>query len=222
MKTIKEGSKGSEVKFLQQALVSRGYSIEVDGIFGPKTKAAVIAYQKAEGLSTDGICGPKTWSHLGFETPDEVAPSGRKITRLIVHCSATREGKEYSSQSISNWHQARKFSYYIDPATKKKMYVGYHYLIHLDGSIESCRPENVRGCHTANYNANSIGICYIGGLDSAGKVKDTRTPSQKASLLKLLRQLRAKYGRPSVHGHREFAAKACPCFDAKSEYKNLQ
>lgn len=221
MNTIKNGSQGADVKTLQTALNKYGYGLSVDGIFGAKTEVAVINFQKAKGLSVDGIVGPKTWSALGFSTADEIN-SARTINKIIVHCAATPEGRDYTSQQVSDWHKARNFSYYIDAKTGKKMYVGYHYLIHLDGTIEACRPESVRGCHVSGYNANSIGICYIGGVAADGKTpKDTRTAAQKESLLKLLKELKRKYPASTIHGHREFAAKACPSFDARTEYKNL-
>lgn len=220
MKTIKNGAKGAEVKTLQEALNKSGFRLAVDGIFGAKTEVAVRDFQKSNELSVDGIAGPKTWSKLGYETADEVTAGGRVITKLIVHCTATREGKEYSSDSISAVHKARNFSYYLNSKGEKK-YTGYHYLIHLDGTIEECRPENVRGCHVSGQNANSIGICYVGGLDANGNVKDTRTEAQKAALVRLLKRLKAKYTRATIHGHNEFAVKACPCFDAHAEYKDL-
>lgn len=221
MKTLRRGDRGTEVKALQQKLNEAGkYGLTVDGDFRAKTYQAVCSFQKSKGLSVDGVVGPKTWSALGVETAD--VPMAATINKIIVHCAATPEGKEYSSQKISDWHKARNFSYYIDPTTGKKMYVGYHYLIHLDGTIEACRPENIRGCHTSNFNSGSIGVCYIGGVASDGKTpKDTRTPAQKSAILTLLKSLRSKYPKATVHGHREFAAKACPSFDAKKEYMSL-
>ena len=167
--------------------------------------------------------GAKTWTILGFPTSETPVSGDRKIDRLIVHCSATPEGKEYSSKTISDWHHDSKFSSYKDANTGKLMYVGYHYLIHLDGSIEVCRPENIRGCHVTNYNANSIGICYIGGVANDSKLtpKDTRTDAQKASLLKLLKVLKERFPAATIHGHNTFANKACPSFDAKAEYSTL-
>lgn len=141
--------------------------------------------------------------------------TSRLITKLIIHCSATAEGRDYTAAQVSQWHQARNFSPYTDPLTGASMYVGYHYLIHLDGTIESCRPEGVVGCHTRGHNNNSIGICYIGGLGADGRPKDTRTPAQKSALKGLLGELRVRYPAVSIHGHNEFAAKACPCFDVR-------
>lgn len=227
MNTIKNGSKGAEVTTLQLALnKTAGYSLNPDGIFGPKTEAAVRDFQKSKGLSVDGIVGPKTWSALGYETLDQVTP-GRVINKIIVHCSATPKGENYTADSINAAHKARNFSTYIDPKTGAKRYIGYHYLVHLDGTVETARPESVRGCHTSNYNANSIGVCYIGGCPSRttpgwiNKIEDTRTLAQKAALIKLLKELKARYPKATIHGHREFAAKGCPSFDAKTEYKNL-
>lgn len=68
--TLREGSKGSYVVELQEALRKLGYKgrdkrlITVDGGFGPNTEYAVIALQKAKGLVADGVVGPKTWAVL--------------------------------------------------------------------------------------------------------------------------------------------------------------
>lgn len=136
----------------------------------------------------------------------------RKINKLIVHCSATPEGRDVKIETIKDWHV--NDNHWKD--------IGYHYVIELDGSIHKGRDENVIGAHCSGQNANSIGICYVGGVAKDGKTpKDTRTDAQKQSLLKLLKELKAKYPNATIHGHREFAAKACPSFDAKYEYKDL-
>ena len=135
----------------------------------------------------------------------------RIINEIIIHCSATPEGKDYTVEQIRQWHKQRGFSD-----------IGYHYVIYRDGSIHSGRPIERIGAHCLKHNAHSVGICYIGGVSKDGKTpKDTRTDAQKESLIKLIKELKAKYPKATVHGHREYANKACPCFDAKSEYKNL-
>lgn len=136
----------------------------------------------------------------------------RNINKIIVHCSATPEGKDVKTETIRGWHI--KGNGWND--------IGYHYVIELDGSVHKGRDESKVGAHCQGYNFNSIGVCYVGGVAKDGKTpKDTRTEKQKESLLTLLKELKAKYPRATIHGHREFAAKACPSFDAKSEYKDL-
>ena len=134
----------------------------------------------------------------------------RQITEIIIHCSATLIGKNYTVEDIDKWHKAKGWKG-----------IGYHYVIYLDGSVHKGRPEEEIGAHCKGHNSNSIGICYIGGLDEFGEPEDTRTDKQKEALIVLLKALKAKYPAATIHGHREFAAKACPCFDAKEEYKSL-
>jgi len=134
----------------------------------------------------------------------------RVITKIIVHCTASREGKRVSVADVTELHKKRGFET-----------IGYHYLIGLNGEIWQGRPEDKVGAHTEGHNTNSIGVCYVGGLDANLKPKDTRTPAQKEALLKLIKELKQRYPAATIHGHREFANKACPCFDAKTEYKNL-
>jgi len=132
----------------------------------------------------------------------------RKIDKIILHCSATKEGQHFTVEDITQWHKARGF------AT-----IGYHYVIYLDGSVHRGRSEELIGAHCLGQNSTSVGICYIGGLDSKGNPKDTRTEAQKAALTKLVTELKGRYKNAKVHGHNEFAAKACPCFDVKKEFK---
>lgn len=134
----------------------------------------------------------------------------RKITEIIIHCSATIEGKDYTVADIDRWHKARGWRG-----------IGYHYVIYRDGSIHVGRPLSNVGAHCEGHNAHSIGICYIGGLSKEGKPKDTRTPQQRTSLLYLLKQLRSTYQKIPILGHSNYSCKACPCFDAYTEYKNL-
>ncbi len=133
----------------------------------------------------------------------------RKITEIIIHCTATPEGRTTTVADVNSWHKQRGF-------TK----IGYHYLIGLNGEVWKGRDEVEVGAHCLNHNANSIGVCYVGGLALDGKTaKDTRTNSQKESLIKLVKALQAKYAFATVHGHNEFAAKACPSFDIQKWLK---
>lgn len=111
MTTLKLGSRGNEVKTLQNKL-----NIVADGIFGPKTEEAVKNFQKKNNLTVDGIVGPNTWIKLGTSNI-------RSINETIVHCSATAEGKDFTVAQIRQWHLARGFSD-----------IGYHYVIYRDGT----------------------------------------------------------------------------------------
>lgn len=135
----------------------------------------------------------------------------RTINEIIVHCSATPEGRPTTVGDIRAWHKQRGFKD-----------IGYHYVVYLDGSIHAGRPESAIGAHCTGHNRNSIGVCYIGGVAKDCKTpKDTRTEAQKRALVLLLKELKRRYPRAKIYGHRDFAAKACPSFDARKEYANL-
>ena len=74
MPTLRKGSKGSNVKIMQQALVNAGYDVATDGVFGKKTEDVLKAFQKANGLTQDGVCGPKTWEVLKQYAPVQDKP----------------------------------------------------------------------------------------------------------------------------------------------------
>ena len=134
----------------------------------------------------------------------------RAINKIVVHCSATREGQDVSTETIRGWHvNDRGWSD-----------IGYHYVIELDGRLVVGRDVSIAGAHTRGHNSDSIGICYVGGVESDGVTpKDTRTESQKLSLLNLITVLKSMYPDAIVYGHRDFSTKACPSFDAKKEYE---
>lgn len=203
MMIYKRGSRGEVVRQIQKAL-----HIYADGIFGALTHEAVVEFQQKNGLKADGIVGPLTMARL---MPFRIRKSRRRITEIIVHCTATPEGRECTVSEIRLWHLARGFSD-----------IGYHYVIHLDGKTEEGRNVDVAGAHCSGHNTNSIGVVYVGGCGKDGKTpKDTRTEEQKASLLSLLMDLRKMYPGARIRGHRDFANKACPSFDATREYGNL-
>lgn len=130
----------------------------------------------------------------------------RNINEIIIHCAATPEGKSFTVADIDHWHRQRGWKG-----------IGYHFVIYLDGSVHKGRPIEQVGAHCLEHNANSIGVCYIGGCTADGKrPKDTRTLAQKASLARLVTELRRQFPKATVHGHCEFADKACPAFDVKT------
>lgn len=128
----------------------------------------------------------------------------RAISQIIIHCSATFPGQKVTREMIESWHKARGFNE-----------IGYHYLIDIDGTIIKGRDLDKPGAHCKGQNLDSVGICYIGGLDSHGKPSNTLNSEQKASLLCLIDSLRfVLRSYLSVHGHNEYdKKKACPCFD---------
>jgi N-acetylmuramoyl-L-alanine amidase len=148
----------------------------------------------------------------------------RQITDIVLHCTATREGKFLNAKDIDQMHKAIGWSG-----------IGYHYVVLLDGTVEKGRPDAKIGAHVKGYNSKSIGVVYVGGLDKNGKPKDTRTALQKQALRALLKRLKCLYATAKISGHRDFSPdlnkngviesneriKECPCFDAKIEYKDV-
>ena len=146
----------------------------------------------------------------------------RTITLIILHCSATRCNASYSFEQCRYDH--------IHHRGWKD--IGYHYYVERDGSLHAGRPETTIGAHCKHHNTHSIGVCYEGGLDAEGKACDTRTLDQKATLLKLITELRERYPQALILGHRDLSPdlngnglveplewiKQCPCFDAMKEY----
>ena len=132
----------------------------------------------------------------------------RKIDKIILHCAATPEGRDVKTETIKSWHV--KGNGWSD--------IGYHFVIELDGAVKNGRPLHRSGAHTKGHNATSIGICYVGGIDKDKKPKDTRTEAQRKAMDQLVDDLKMEHPTASVHGHNEFAAKACPSFDVSKEY----
>ena len=155
-----------------------------------------------------------------------------EIDAIVVHCSATPEGKFFDMRDINRMHVQRGFDC-----------IGYNYVVLLDGTVQIGRSLTIPGAHCntkgfsgRSYNRHSIGICYVGGVDKQGKPKDTRTPEQKVALRELIAGLILEYPNiKEVLGHRDTSPdldgdkivepfewiKACPCFDAKTEYEDL-
>ena len=148
----------------------------------------------------------------------------RAINHIVVHCTATKEHQAFNAADIDRWHKKRGWSG-----------IGYHYVVKLDGTVEKGRPDTKIGAHVKGYNRNSIGVVYVGGLDKNLAPKDTRTPAQEVALYTLLQELRCLYPKAVISGHRDFSKdinnngiiepfefmKACPCFNAKTEYNEI-
>lgn len=238
--TYKQGSKGAIVKQIQKVV-----GAYPDGLWGLVTTECVRSWQADHGLTADGIVGVKTLAKMGLQavTPSAKAstiegPNGivlkksrRPIDYIAVHCTASREGQAMTVEQIRAGHKAQGWSD-----------IGYHYVVTLDGRVHLGRDVDVAGAHVSGYNSNSIGISYVGGLENRPgvpynrlKAKDTRTKAQKKALQNLLVCLRRLYPYAKIQGHRDFSPdrngngtiepsewiKACPSFDAKTEYKMI-
>lgn len=145
---------------------------------------------------------------------------------IVIHCSATKEGVNIGAKDIDKWHKQRGFRC-----------IGYHYVIRLDGTIETGRPISEVGAHAKGFNSTSIGVCYVGGLDKSGKPKDTRTILQIESMDRLLNRLcdSKDYTIEKIVGHRDLSKdlngdgvitsnewmKSCPCFEVKDRYESF-
>lgn len=146
-----------------------------------------------------------------------------RIERLVIHCTATPEGREVTVADIRRWHCA------APPQGRGWKQVGYTDMVHLDGTVERLVPNNedayVDGWEVTNgakgYNVTSRHIVYVGGLKSDGKTPaDTRTEAQKAALKAYVEDFHRRFPWAEVVGHRDLpgVAKACPCFDVRKEY----
>ncbi|MGO4672999.1 peptidoglycan-binding protein [Bosea sp. 2YAB26] len=209
---------------VQAALLSLGYSLTADGIAGPKTKTAIQAFQRGRGLAADGVVGPQTTKALLAAVAERTdskstlpAPSlpsfaqpraTRAIDEIIIHCTATPEGRPVSVETIRGWHKAQGWKD-----------IGYHWVVLLDGTVAPGRPEAEIGSHVAGHNTGTLGVVYVGGVAADGKTpKDTRTPAQEAALLAHVKALIARYPTvKKVTGHNAYSSKACPSFDVRKD-----
>lgn len=131
------------------------------------------------------------------------------IKYLTIHCAATPEGRDVKAATVDQWDIA-KFGQ-----------VSYHIIVELNGNAVRGLPDSKRGAHVGGKNTGNIGICYVGGTDKNGKPKDTRTPQQRDTLARLVKEYKNKYPGIVVRGHRDWpgVAKACPSFDVSTWLK---
>lgn len=135
----------------------------------------------------------------------------RNIKYIAVHCTATAQMATVENiQKYWREHLGWQMP-------------GYHFIIKANGEIVRLLDIEKVSNGVKGFNSETINISYIGGVDFKNNPKDTRTPEQKATLLKLLREMKTKFPKAIIQGHRDFpnVKKACPSFDAKNEYKNL-
>ena len=129
----------------------------------------------------------------------------RKITRIVVHCSATPQGRYHDARDIHLWHKARGWAG-----------IGYHYVLLDSGEVQQGRNINYTGAHAKGYNKGSLAICLIGGLnDNMIATEKAFTTDQLRVLEKLLSDLQKMYPKAEILGHRDlpYVNKACPCIE---------
>jgi len=147
-----------------------------------------------------------------------------ELKYLVIHCTATPEGREVTSEEINRWHTNPK-----SKGGRGWSRVGYSELIHLDGNIETLIDYNddniVQPWELSNgakgINSVSRHIVYAGGTDKKGKAKDTRTQAQKDALEMYVKAHTTLQPKWKVSGHNQFAAKACPSFDTVEWCKSI-
>lgn len=136
----------------------------------------------------------------------------RDIDAIVIHCAATPPDVDVGVEEIRDWHV--NGNGWSD--------VGYHYIVRRNGMIEGGRPVEEPGAHAKGHNANSIGICLVGGVDAENRPDSNYTRAQWASLARIVRSLRASYPDARILGHRDLpgVTKACPSFDAMAWAEN--
>lgn len=135
----------------------------------------------------------------------------REIKYIVMHCTATPQDTKIDS-IIRYWKNVLKW--------KNN---GYHYIIDKNGNYTKITELDKIANGVEGYNQNSIHISYIGGIDSKGNPSDNRTLAQKHTQLYLARELKNKFPKAVIQGHRDFpnVKKACPCFNAKEEFSDI-
>lgn len=138
---------------------------------------------------------------------------------LVIHCTATAEGREVSAEEIRRWHTAPPRE-----GGRGWKQVGYTDMLHLDGRWERLVSNNEDGVvdpweitnGAKGHNSHSRHIVYVGGVECDGRTpKDTRTPEQLSALEAYVKDFHSRFPQVRIVGHNELAAKACPSFDVQ-------
>lgn len=201
------------------------YGLVVDGIIGPQTRKVLAELAKSPSSRAkvepdkSAMSVPLRKADKSLAIGDDetfftrriaIPKTARPIHEIIVHCTATPEGRWYDRADVNAWHKQRGWEM-----------IGYHFLILLDGTIQIGRPLGMIGSHCLNHNTGTVGVAYVGGLAADGKrPKDTRNTAQKAALVWLCKALKSEYGiTKRVKGHNEYdRGKACPSFRMKGDF----
>lgn len=141
-----------------------------------------------------------------------------RLKYLVIHCTATPEGREVSSADIRRWHTSP-----VSEGGRGWKQVGYTDLFHLNGGVERLvdnnEDANVDPWEITNgakgYNSVSRHVVYAGGCDAKMQPKDTRTPDQRRAMAKYVKDFHRRFPGVRIIGHNEVAAKACPSFDVQ-------
>ena len=148
----------------------------------------------------------------------------KQLRYLVIHCTATPEGRDVSATEIRRWHTSPT------PEGRGWRQVGYTDLFHLNGSVERLVENNEDAWvddwevtnGAAGYNGVSRHIVYAGGMDRSGKSpSDTRTPYQRAAMEAYVRDFHERFPKVKIVGHNQVAAKACPSFDVKAWLREI-
>lgn len=145
-----------------------------------------------------------------------IAPkSSRRIERLVIHCSATPNGRPHTARDIDDWHRQRGFERREGDKERHNpnlSSIGYHWVIRLDGIIETGRHPNEIGAHAQGFNSRSLAVCMIG--------TDKFTREQWEALKALVEDFQQTYPNEQYHvvGHRNLKGvkKECPGFNVRA------
>ncbi len=195
----------SNITLIQTGLAGLGYAVgAADGIFGPRTAAAVEAWVKAGGRAVGTAIAPETTASI------LQGATGYPVTEIVVHCSATRpdwmdgDGLAAQVREIRKWHV-------LDRGWRD---IGYHWLVGRSGDILPGRAETVIGAGVEGHNAGVIHVCLLGGYGAAETDRFSRhfTTRQETALRQLIQGISMRTRIERISGHNEWAAKACPGF----------
>lgn len=148
-----------------------------------------------------------------------------ELKYLVLHCTATPEGREVSAAEIRRWHLSP-----VAAGGRGWKQVGYTDMIHLDGTVERLvdnnEDANVDPWEITNgakgYNSVSRHVVYSGGVAKDGKTpKDTRTAAQKTAMADYVKDFHRRFPDVKIIGHNEVVAKACPSFDVQRWLKTI-